>query len=382
MGGIVEIPNLVLLSLPIGFLVLYLFLVLIKFLHRVWWNPIRITKILSSQGIKGPPYKFLHGNTKEIHTTMKRTISKPMKDLSHQIFPYVQPFQDTYNKINGKNFLCWIGPQPTLFITEIEFIKEILNNKNGDYLKRESEGYVKKLLGEGLITTEGEKWIRQRKLANHAFHAESLKGMVPAMIESVETMVQKWKDYEGKEIEVFEEFKLMTFEVIARTAFGSSFVEGKNIFEMLIKLCALVAANSFKIRIPGISKMFPTDDDIASDKLEREIRKSIIGLLKKREEKVKSGELDGGYGSDYLGVLVKATHESDANKRISEQDVIDECKTFLLAGHETTTGALTWTCLLLAIHTEWQDKARKEVFELFGDNKPTPSDNALGKLKI
>ncbi|KAI3943616.1 hypothetical protein MKX01_039244 [Papaver californicum] len=380
--GVVEIPKLVLLSLPIGVLVSYLFLGLIKFLGKVWWNPIQITKILSSQGIKGPPYKFLHGNTKEIHTAMKKTISKPMKDLSHQIFPYVQPFQDTYTKIYGKNFLCWIGPQPTLFITEIEFIKEILNNKDGVYLKRESEGYVKKLLGDGLITIEGDKWIKQRKLANHAFHAESLKGMVPAMIESVEMMVEKWKDYQGKEIEVFEEFKIMTFEVIARTAFGSSFVEGKNIFEMLIKLCSLVATNSLKIRIPGISKIFPTDEDIESDKIEREIRKSIIELIKKREEKVKRGELDGGYGSDYLGMLVKATHEFDEKRRISVQDVIDNCKTFLLAGHETTTGALTWTCLLLAIHTEWQDKARKEVFELFGDNKPDPYDNSLGKLKI
>ncbi|KAI3842450.1 hypothetical protein MKX03_035057 [Papaver bracteatum] len=380
--GVVEITILVLLPLPIGVLVLYLILILIKFLQRVWWNPIRITKHLSSQGIKGPPYKLLHGNTKEIHTATKKSMSKPIKDLSHQIFPYVQPFQDTCTKIYGKNFLCWFGPQPTLFTTEIEFIKEVLNNKDGVYLKRESEGYVKKLLGDGLITIEGEKWIKQRKLANYAFHAESLKGMVPAMIESAETMVQKWKDYEGKEIEVFGEFKIMTFEVIARTAFGSSFVEGKHIFEMLIKLCSLVAANSLKIRIPGISKIFPTGEDIESDRLEREIRKSIIELIKKREEKVKMGELDGGYGSDYLGMLVKATHESDENKRISVQDVIDSCKTFLLAGHETTTGALTWTCLLLAIHTEWQDKARKEVFEVFGDNKPNPYDNSLGKLKI
>ncbi|XP_026402969.1 cytochrome P450 CYP749A22-like [Papaver somniferum] len=129
-------------------------------------------------------------------------------------------------------------------------------------------------------------------------------------------------------------------------------------------------------------KKHETTMDIESDRLEREIRKSIIELIKKREEKAKKGELDGGYGNDYLGMLVKATHESDENKRISVQDVIDSCKTFLLAGHETTTGALTWTCLLLAIHTEWQDKARKEVFELFGDNKPNPYDNSLGKLKI
>ncbi|KAI3976672.1 hypothetical protein MKX01_008530 [Papaver californicum] len=122
-----------------------------------------------------------------------------------------------------------------------------------------------------------------RKLANHAFHAESLKGMVPAMIASIQTMVEKWKDYEGKEIEVFEEFRIMTSEVISRTAFGSSYVEGKNIFEMLVKLGSLISTNFLKIRLPVIRKLMPTKEDTESDRLEREIRKSITGLIKKRE---------------------------------------------------------------------------------------------------
>ncbi|KAI3953674.1 hypothetical protein MKW98_017498, partial [Papaver atlanticum] len=340
--------------------------------QRVWWNPIQITKILSSQGIKGPPYKFLHGNTKEIYTKLYGTRSKPMTDLSHQIFPYIQPFQHSCIKDYGKNFLCWIGSKPQLFITEVELVKEILNNKDGAYPKWKT----------GFVAAEGNKWVRQRKLANHAFHADGLKGMVPAMIESVEIMVEKWKDYEGKEIEVFNEFRIMTSEVISRTAFGSSYAEGKNIFEMLVKLGSLISANFLKIRLPVIRKLMPNEEDAESDRLEREIRKSIIGLIKTREEKVKRGELEGGYGNDYLGVLVKAFHESDDNKKISVDDMVDECKTFYFAGHETTTSLLTWTCLLLAIHTEWQDKARKEVFELLGENKITADDNFLGKLKI
>ncbi|MCL7024824.1 hypothetical protein MKW94_009191 [Papaver nudicaule] len=380
--GAVEIPKLVLFSFPIGVLGFHLLSILIKFLHKVWWNPIQITKILSSQGIKGPPYKFLHGNTKEIYQTLHGTRSKPMKDLSHEIFPYIQPFQHSCIKDYGKNFLYWIGLRPQLFITEIELVKEILNNKDGAYPKWKAEGFAKKLLGDGLVTTEGNKWIKQRKLANHAFYAESLKGMVPAMIASVETMVEKWKDYEGKEIEVFEEFRIMTSEVISRTAFGSSYEEGKNIFEMLVKLGSLVSMNFLKIRLPVIRKLMPTKEDIESDRIEREIRKSIIGLIKKREEKVNRGELEGGYGNDYLGILVKAYHESDDSKKISVDDLIDECKTFYVAGHETTTSLLTWTCLLLAIHPEWQDKARKEVFELLGENKITADDNFLGKLKI
>lgn len=62
-----------------------------------------------------------------------------------------------------------------MFVTEPELVKEIMMNRDGAFPKMEIEGYAKKLLGEALITNEGEKWAKVRKLANHTFHAESLK---------------------------------------------------------------------------------------------------------------------------------------------------------------------------------------------------------------
>lgn len=80
--------------------------------------------------------------------------------------------------------------------------------------------------------------------------------MTPAIIASAETMLEKWKSREGKEIEVFEEFKLLTSEVIARTAFGSNYLEGKNIFEMLRKLADLIAINHLKLRFPWMRLIY------------------------------------------------------------------------------------------------------------------------------
>ncbi|CAL8989268.1 unnamed protein product, partial [Prunus brigantina] len=140
-----------------------------------------------------------------------------------------------------------------LVITEPELCKEILNNKGRAYPKRELPNLSKKLLGDGLVaTTKAEKWAKLRKLATHAFHGESLKSMIPEMVASAEKMVETWKVYEGKEIEVFEEFRLFTSEVISRTAFGSSYAEGQDIFEMLRKLGFLIYKNVFKVRVPGI----------------------------------------------------------------------------------------------------------------------------------
>ena len=76
--------------------------------------------------------------------------------------------------------------------------------------------------------------------------------MIPAIVASVETMLERWKCCEGREIEVYEEFRLLTSEVISRTAFGSSYLEGKNIFKMLMKLTLLTSRNFYTLRFPGI----------------------------------------------------------------------------------------------------------------------------------
>ncbi|XP_065622468.1 cytochrome P450 CYP749A22-like isoform X2 [Quercus suber] len=159
---------------------------------------------LSSQGIKGPSYRFFHGSTKEITNMKKEAMSRPM-NLSHDIFSTILPHVHSW-------------------VDKYELIKEIMNNRDNNYPKPETAPYTKKLLGDGLGTSEGAKWAKMRKLANSAFNAECLKNMIPSMISSIEVMLEGWKHHEGKEIEVSEEFKLLTSEVISRTAFGSSYL--------------------------------------------------------------------------------------------------------------------------------------------------------------
>ncbi|OVA11774.1 Cytochrome P450 [Macleaya cordata] len=204
--------------------------------------------------------------------------------------------------------------------------------------------------------------------------------MVPAMIEAADSMLDKWKKEEGKEIEVFEEFRLLTSEIISRAAFGSSYVEGKTIFDMLMKFGGIVHMSALKTRIPIIGKFMPNREDIESVKCENEIRRKILEIIEEREEKVKKGVKDG-YGNDYLALLLKANQDPNVSKQISIQDMIDDCKTFYFAGQDTTTTLLSWTCLLLATHQDWQEKARKEVFEVIGNNNPTPDDGTNPKLK-
>ncbi|KAK3441651.1 hypothetical protein EUGRSUZ_B01979 [Eucalyptus grandis] len=186
-----------------------------------------------------------------------------------------------------------------LLISNTGLVKEVLNNRDKTYVRPEFPGDIKKILGDGLVSTEGKKWTRQRRLAHLAFHGESLK------------------------------FTAIMSEVIFRTAFGSSYTEGRDIFQML------------------------------------------------GEKKLNIGEMDD-YVNDFLGSLLKAYHNPDESKQITIDDLVDECKTFYFVGQETTNSILTWTLFFLAIHKDWQEEARKEVADVVGNEDP----NFEGIMKL
>ncbi|GJZ30116.1 cytochrome P450 CYP749A22-like protein [Tanacetum coccineum] len=277
----------------------------------------------------------------------------------------------------SRNFLNWYGPQAELVITDPDIIKEIASNRSVSLARPDLGSYHKKMLGDGLVTSKGEKWARQRKLANHAFSAESLKSMIPAMIESVEMMLLRWKKMSGSEVEMNAEFRILTADVISKTAFGTSYLQGKQVFDMLKEMSSIAGRNYYNPRLLGLGKILKNSDDLKSNKLHKAIQDIIMETIKQRE-KIMAVDIDA-WGTDFLGHLVKATHDSDERYHLSIQDIIDECKTFYVSGNATTSLLLSWAVLLLSIHKEWQEKARNEAFELFG--KEHPRSDGIAKLK-
>nr|GEU55404.1 retrotransposon protein, putative, Ty1-copia subclass [Tanacetum cinerariifolium] len=246
----------------------------------------------------------------------------------------VENISSTEEVKEGRNFLNWYGPQAELVITDPDIIKEIASNRSVSLARPDLGSYHKKMLGDGLVTSKGEKWARQRKLANHAFSAESLKSMIPAIVESVEMILLRWKKMSGNEVEMNTEFRILTADLISKTAFGTSYLQGKEVFDMLKEMSSIAGRNYYNPRLLGLGKI------------------------------LKNMDIDA-WGTDFLGHLVNATHDSDERYHLSIQDIIDECKTFYVSGDATTSLLLSWAVLLLSIHKEWQEKARNEVFELF-----------------
>jgi cytochrome P450 len=175
--------------------------------------------------------------------------------------------------------------------------------------------------------------------------------------------------------------KSLTGDVISRTAFGSSYLEGRRIFELQGELFERVMKSVEKIFIPGYMYL-PTENNRKMHQINKEIESILRSMIGKRMQAMKEGE---STKDDLLGILLESNmrhteENSQSSQGLTIKDIMEECKLFYFAGADTTSVLLTWTILLLSMHPEWQDRARIEILGLFGKNKP--EYDGLSHLKI
>jgi len=124
------------------------------------------------------------------------------------------------------------------------------------------------------------------------------------------------------------------------------------------------------ITLSNIFRFLPTKNNRRMREIDREIRKTLREIIRKREKAIKDGKTNN---DDLLGLLLESNmNESKGNAKLglSTEDVIEECKLFYFAGMETTSVLLTWTLIVLSLHPEWQEGAREEVLNHYGRAKP------------
>uniref|UniRef100_A0A2N9ES92 Cytochrome P450 n=1 Tax=Fagus sylvatica TaxID=28930 RepID=A0A2N9ES92_FAGSY len=202
--------------------------------------------------------------------------------------------------------------------------------------------------------------------------------MVPAFSTSCFGLIDRWKELispQGScEIDVASEFQNLAGDVISRTAFGSSYEEGKMIFELQKEQIKLALEAHNNIYIPGF-RFIPTKKNKRRYTIDNDIKATLRDMIRRKEQSMRDGELDN---NDLLGLLLQCKEQS--NNGMTIEDVIEECKLFYIAGQETTAILLTWTMILLSIHPNWQEKARDEV--LWISAKKTLDFEAINHLKI
>lgn len=351
---------------------------LLRIATLIWWKPLQIKRCFELQGIRGPPHRLLSGNAADIARMVTQAKSTAMP-WSHDILARVLPYFHQWTKTYGEQFIFWFGPKATLTVPHPELIKEILSNKFEHYEKGSGNPIARQMIGHGLAGLNGEKWVQHRKILAPAFHLDLLKGMVPTIVECTTNMLEEWSKLvlsSEAEVEVLQEFRNLTADVIAHTAFGSSYAEGKHFFNIQDQLIRLAAELLGRVYIPGF-RFLPTRKNRHCWKLEKELRRCIMQVIGARE-RIAGKEKSGSYGADLLGLMMSAKNAQDV--RMTMEEIVDECKIFYFAGHETTANLLTWTMILLGMHQDWQAHGRKEVLEVCGKN--APDADSVNRLKI
>ncbi|KAH0448362.1 hypothetical protein IEQ34_022162 [Dendrobium chrysotoxum] len=362
-----------------GYLELVFGTLTVAFLSLVWsflvsiaLTPYFKAKRMREQGVRGPKGSFWSGCVEEI-SHMKAASREMVMDInSHDYLNKVVPHYVKWISQYGGTFLYSVGRKPRLCISDPDLVKQVLSNKFGFYMKLDSGTEVAALLGNGLVLTEGEQWARHRRVVSPAFTMDRIKTMTRTMADCAKSMLDKL--HNKKEVEIGTMLKELTADIISHTAFGSSYSAGKEVFFAQNELQMIVLASFLKLELP-IKKYLPTEINKRRWMLEKKLRETLMGIIEKR---LASKEV--GYGNDLLGLMMEACmSEKQEEINMSMDEIIDECKTFFFAGHETTSHLLTWTMFLLSTHQEWQQKLREEVLSECG--KEIPDSNKISKLK-
>ncbi len=241
-----------------------------------------------------------------------------------------------------------------------EYIHQILVTDSSKFNKSPVYRiFLGRALGEGLLTSEGAKWRRQRKLAQPAFHHGRIASYAETMVAYAEETATGWRP--GETLRVNEEMAQLTLRIVAQTLFSTDIrAQADRIGSALNELLeAVTEATSQPVFLPA---WLPTRTNRRIRAGVKELDSVVYPLIRER----RASSTDTG---DLLSMLLLARDE--AGQGMSDKELRDEAVTIVLAGHETTANALTWAWYELAQHPEVEARLHAELDEVLGDERPT-----------
>jgi cytochrome P450 len=256
-----------------------------------------------------------------------------------------------------------------------QHVEQVLLGKTGNFVKGITSRANPELFGNGLLTSDGDFWRRQRKLSNPAFHRESLARYADITVEEAARLMDGWSN--GEKRNIHNDMMNVTLRIVLRSLFGSELGESMRVIEPALDIIMVSSSGFHSIAFYlGIPTPTRKRHFLAVQKL----NEVVYGLIARGREKLNAEENSPqavGGAKDLLTLLLTA-RDDDGNS-MSDQQLRDEVITLLLAGHETTALNLSWTWYLLAQHPEVEEKLHAELDRVLGGRSPSASD--LPKLQ-
>jgi cytochrome P450 len=297
-----------------------------------------------SEAPPGPPRTWLFGNLKEFGRDQLGTMTRWARD---------------YGDLVSARF----GPRQVLFANHPDVVEEVLVNQNRKFIKHYRLRQTARTLGQGLLTSEGEFWRGQRKLAQPGFHRERIANYASLMVDSTMRMLRSWSDGQVRDVQA--DMMRLTLEIVAKTLFdaeiGGETGDASAAMETLTH--AFVARTGNLFTPPH---WVPTPLNLRIERAIRRLERILMTIISERRA---SGEDRG----DLLSMLLHAQDE-ESGRKMSDQQLRDELMTLFLAGHETTANTLAWTWVLLSGHPDAEARLHTELDLVLGDRLPMVAD--------
>ncbi|MGH9847761.1 MAG: cytochrome P450, partial [Blastocatellia bacterium] len=223
---------------------------------------------------------------------------------------------------------------------------------------------AKRLLGEGLLTSESEFHLRQRRLAQPAFHRQRIAGYATTMVEFATKMRDQWRPGETRDIA--REMMRLTLAIAGKTLFGADVTGEADEIGRALDV-TMQAFNRLTLPFSNLIERLPLPSVRRFARAKERLDATIYRMIRERRA---SGEDQG----DLLSMLVQARDEEGDGTGMTDEQLRDEAMTIFLAGHETTANALTWTWYLLSQYPAVEARLHAEIDEVSNGRLPTAED--------
>lgn len=260
----------------------------------------------------------------------------------------------------GDMFFFRIGPQPAYCVTNPDLAKEVLVARNSDFIKGRALQRAKVLLGNGLLTSEGEAHRRARRLVLPAFHRERINAYAATMIEHSDRMSESWVD--GQTADVDQEMMRLTLGIVSKTLFNADIGGGsaREVSEAMTTILEMF--HLLLLPFSELLEKLPLPHRRRFDRAREQLDRIIYGFINDR----RATGVDHG---DLLSMLLASRDEEADGTGLTDEQVRDEALTLFIAGHETTANALTWTWFLLSQHPEVERLFHQEIDAVLTDGE-------------
>lgn len=258
-----------------------------------------------------------------------------------------------------------LGPEHIVFVNEPELIREILVVQNSNFIKERTVQRTKMLLGEGMITAEGQQHRGQRQASQPAFHRQRIGSYADTIVERAAATRERWEA--DREVDVAPEMMELTLDIVGRTLFSSEL--GPEVREVAQTINHIMRLYNYLVLLPGVEILVnigvPGLAGFAKDK--QRLDAIVFRMI---DQHLHSPQRD-----DLLDMMLNAAAPNGETLTSAQRDNIrDQVLTIFLAGYETVANALTWTWYLLSQNPDAATKMQQEIATVLNGRLPQMAD--------